>query len=125
MKDIVKIFNDKPVRIFEINKEPYFSVLDVCRVLDIKNSRDATYKLDKDDVAITDVIDSMGRNQKLTIINEGALYELIFKSRKESSRQFKKWVTHEVLPAIRKTGKYAIPDKLSKLSTKNRNAGNI
>ena len=82
----------------------------------------ATSRLDPDDVAITDVIDSMGRNQKLTIINEGALYQLIFRSRTIEAKAFRRWVTHEVLPSIRKTGKYSIPQNLKQISTKNRNA---
>ena len=120
-KELIKTFNDHDVRIFDIKGEPYFSVLDACNVLNISNSRMATSRLDPDDVTITDVIDSMGRDQKLTIINEGALYQLIFRSRTKDAKQFRKWVTHEVLPSIRKTGKYAIPDNLKKLSTRTRN----
>ena len=119
-KEITKIFNDSNVRIFSLNGEPYFSVLDVCNVLNISNSRDASSRLDSDDVSITDVIDSMGRPQKLTIINEGALYQLIFRSRTKNAKEFRKWVTHEVLPSIRKTGKYAIPNNLKQISTENR-----
>ena len=118
---IVKQFQNKNVRIFDKKGNPYFSIYDVCKVLDISNSRDATSRLDKDDVGITDTIDSMGRKQKLTIINEGALYQIIFRSRKEEAKAFKKWVTHEVIPSIRKTGKYSIPDSLKKKSTKTRN----
>ena len=55
-------------------------------------------------------------------INEGALYQLIFRSRKKTAKEFKKWVTHEVLPSIRKTGKYSIPEKLKIKSTKARNS---
>ncbi|MCP4985413.1 MAG: Bro-N domain-containing protein [Colwellia sp.] len=119
-KEITKIFNESNVRIFTVNDNPYFSVLDVCNVLNISNSRMATSRLDSDDVTITDVIDSMGRNQKLTIINEGALYQLIFRSRTKNAKEFRKWVTHEVIPSIRKTGKYSIPQSLKKLSTQNR-----
>ena len=119
-KEIIKIFNESNVRIFTINNSPYFSVLDVCNVLNISNSRDASSRLDPDDVAITDIIDSMGRPQKLTIINEGALYQLIFRSRTKNAKEFRKWVTHEVIPSIRKTGRYSIPSNLKKLSTENR-----
>jgi len=119
-KEITKIFRDEEVRVFDMKGELYFSVLDVCNVLNIANSRDASSRLDSDDVAITDVIDSMGRKQKLTIINEGALYQLVFRSRTKNAKEFRKWVTHEVLPSIRKTGKYNIPDTLKQLSTENR-----
>ena len=81
----------------------------------------ATSRLDSDDVTITDVIDSMGRNQKLTIINEGALYQLMFRARTETAKQFRKWITHEVIPSIRKTGQYSIPKTLKEVSTENRN----
>ncbi len=117
---MIKVFNENSVRVFNIKNNPYFSVLDVCKVLNISNSRMATSRLESDDVTITDVIDSMGRDQKLTIINEGALYQLIFRSRTKNAKEFRRWVTHEVIPSIRKTGQYCIPDNLKKLSTQNR-----
>ena len=120
MKEIIKSFEDKAVRVFDISGDVYFSVLDVCTVLGIANSRQATTRLDKDDVTITDAIDRMGRNQKLTIINEGALYQLVFRSKKTNAVSFRRWVTHEVLPQIRKTGEYKVPENLKKLSTENR-----
>ncbi|MCP4355760.1 MAG: hypothetical protein GY793_09065 [Proteobacteria bacterium] len=120
MKEIIKCFGKENIRVFNVKGEVYFSVLDVCVVLGLSNSRQATSRLDKDDVTITDVIDRLGRNQNLTIINEGALYQLVFRSKKEQAMKFRKWVTHEVLPSIRKTGKYSIPDNLKKLSTDNR-----
>ena len=120
MKEIIKSFGDKDVRVFQISGEIFFSVYDACSVLGISNSRDATSRLDRDDVGTTDTIDSMGRTQKLTIINEGALYQLIFRSRKQEAKKFKRWVTHDVLPQIRKTGEYNIPQNLKKLSTENR-----
>jgi len=116
MKEITESFKDKNVRIFDIKGDPYFSVFDVCKVLEMSNSRMATSRLDPDDVTITDVIDSMGRPQKLTIINEGALYQLIFRSRKEEAKEFKKWVTHHVLPSIRKTGSYSISPSIKQKS---------
>ena len=118
---ITKRFGSQKVRIFNIKGNPYFSVYDACKVLDISNSRDATSRLDKDDVGITDVIDSLGRKQRLVIISEGALYELIFRSRKKEAKAFKRWIMHEVIPSIRKTGSYSIPGALKKKSTKTRN----
>lgn len=102
MKQIIKVFEKENVRCFEKSGEPYFSVLDVCTVLGLSNSREQTSRLEKDDVRTVDVIDRLNRNQILTIINESALYELIFKSRKPDAIKFRKWVTHEVIPAIRK-----------------------
>lgn len=94
------------VRTVVIDGEPWFVARDVCAVLAIANSRMAVSRLDGDGVSTTDVIDSMGRTQRAAIVNEGGLYELIFLSRKPEARAFRRWVTHEVLPAIRKTGRY-------------------
>ena len=87
--------------------DPWFVGPDACRALGIGNSRQAVARLDSDDVSTADVIDSMGRSQATSIVSEAGLYELIFMSRKAEARAFKKWVTSEVLPAIRKTGRYA------------------
>ncbi|HFK1499683.1 prophage antirepressor [Bacillus sp. UMTAT18] len=92
--------------------EPWFVAKDVCNVLSIKNSRDALSKLDsdeKDDVGLTDTI---GRKQNTSVINESGLYSLIMSSRKPQAKAFKKWVTAEVLPTIRKTGGYVNNDEL-------------
>ncbi|ATI12612.1 MULTISPECIES: phage antirepressor Ant [Acetobacter] len=80
---------------------------DVCSVLDIRNSRDAANRLDDDErgVAITD---TLGGSQEMTVINESGLYSLVLTSRKAAAKRFKKWVTAEVLPALRRTGTYSI-----------------
>ena len=89
---------------------PLFCALDLCVALGYANSRDAIAKhIDEDDVAIRDVIDRLGRVQSTKFVNESGLYSLIFGSRLETARMFKRWVTSEVLPAIRRTGAYAIP----------------
>ena len=94
------------VRTSIINDEPYFVLTDVCRILEIGNSRQAKTRLKKDGVISNDVIDSMGRNQKADFINESNLYKLIFQSRKPEAEKFADWVTSEVLPTIRKHGAY-------------------
>lgn len=105
-------FEDTPVRVFEREGGTiWFVAADVCRALDIKNSRDAVARLDddeRDDVGLTDAI---GRDQRTTIISEGGLYTLVLRSRQATTpgtlpHRFRKWVTAEVLPAIRKTGRY-------------------
>lgn len=80
---------------------------DVCSVLDIRNSRDAANRLDDDErgVAITD---TLGGPQEITVINESGLYSLILTSRKAAAKRFKKWVTSEVLPSLRRTGTYSV-----------------
>jgi hypothetical protein len=79
----------------------------VCRKLEIANPRDAASKLDDDEKDGVGITDARGREQKSTIITESGLYRLILTSRKEAAKKFKKWVTAEVLPAIRKIGAYA------------------
>lgn len=108
MKDL-KIFENNEfgeVRTTVIDDEPYFSLNDVCRILEIKNPSDAKNRLRKDGVGTTEVIDSMGRTQQANFINESNLYKLIFQSRKPEAERFADWVTSEVLPAIRKHGAY-------------------
>lgn len=108
MKDL-KIFNNEEfgeVRTSVIDDEPYFSLNDVCRILEIKNPSDAKNRLRKDGVGTTEVIDSMGRTQQANFINESNLYKLIFQSRKPEAERFADWVTSEVLPSIRKHGAY-------------------
>ena len=87
--------------------EPWFCLADACRILEIKNSRDAKNRLMQDGVGTTDIIDNLGRNQTADFINEPNLYKLIFQSRKAEAERFANWVTSEVLPSIRKHGLYA------------------
>lgn len=89
---------------------PWFIANDVCAALGIVNPRKAVSRLDddeRDDVTTSDVI---GREQVTNIINESGLYSLILTSRKGSAKKFKKWLTSEVLPSIRKTGGYQLPE---------------
>lgn len=102
------------------NGEPWFLAGDVCRVLGIKNSRDAVNEIGKKlktagakDVGITDtLIQTSGGKQKATIINEQIFYELVFNSRKQKAVLFRAWVTGEVLPSIRKHGFYRAEGKM-------------
>jgi len=102
-------FEGREVRTIEREGVIWFVLVDICKVLAVNNSRQAATRLDddeKDDVIINDAI---GRDQSVTIINESGLYSLILTSRKESAKRFKKWVTAEVLPTLRRTGRYEIP----------------
>jgi anti-repressor protein len=81
-------------------------VKDVCDVLGLDNVTWALKKLDKDEFSTAKVIDAMGREQKTYVVNESGLYALIFNSRKPEAKAFRKWVTSEVIPTIRKTGSY-------------------
>lgn len=87
--------------------EPLFCAVDVCKALGYANNRKAIQDhTEEDDVTKRDTIDSMGRTQITTFVTESGLYSLIFGSKLETAKQFKKWVTSEVLPTIRKTGGY-------------------
>lgn len=97
------------VRTVMINNEPYLVAKDVAMALGYSNPRDAIRKhVDQDDKGVADC-DTLGGKQKFTVINESGVYALIFGSKLESAKRFKRWVTSEVLPAIRKTGGYQKP----------------
>lgn len=98
--------DQRQFRVIDRNGEPWFVLTDVCRELEIGNPSDAARRLDDDERDALDIADPIGRRQRTNIINESGLYSLILTSRKEAARRFKKWVTAEVLPAIRKTGGY-------------------
>lgn len=101
------------VRTLTIDGEPWFVAADVCRALDISNPRDAVKRLEDDERMTVDLTDGhskqRGGAQKLNAINEPGLYSLVLASRKPEAKAFKRWITHEVIPAIRKTGAYAVP----------------
>lgn len=120
MNDL-QIFNyqSSEVRTVMQNGEPWFCLVDVCRVLGISHTKDTANRLDKDEVGQTEVIDRLGRKQRITIINESGLYNVILRSDKPEAKPFRKWVTSEVLPSIRKTGTYgatALPDAKAALA---------
>lgn len=92
----------------EIDGEAWFVASEVCKVLDIKNPRQAVSSLDDDEKNTVRLSDGTSGNPNKTIISESGLYALIFKSKKESAKKFRKWVTKEVIPAIRKTGTFGI-----------------
>ncbi len=91
----------------EIDGEVWFVAVEVCKLLDIKNPSDAVSRLDEDE-KLTSVIPMAGQNRLMNLVSESGLYALVFKSIKPSAKKFRKWVTKEVIPAIRKTGAYGI-----------------
>lgn len=99
------------IRTTMIDCEPWFIAIDVTTALGYSNSRDAIKKhVDDDDKNTVAKRDGIPGNPNLTIINESGLYSLIFSSKLPDAKKFKRWVTSEVLPSIRKTGRYAVPD---------------
>ena len=103
-------FEDHTVRVqTDASGQPWFSANDVCEALEMGNPRDAIERhCDIDDVGKRDTIDNLGRTQQANHINESGLYSLILGCTKESAKRFKRWVTSEVLPSIRKTGSYSV-----------------
>lgn len=108
-------FNNQPVRTVQLNNQPYWVLKDVCAVLGISNSRMTAERLEDDEVSQTDIIDALGRSQNTTIITESGLYAVILRSDKPNAKEFRKWVTSEVLPAIRKHGAYATPETIEQM----------
>lgn len=96
---------------------PWFVAKDVCDVLNLENSRKATADLDEDEKNTVTISDGIPGNPNKTIVNEAGLYSLIFKSRKPEAHKFKRWVTHDVLPAIRRHGGYLTPQKIEEALT--------
>lgn len=108
MNQELTIFRNEEFQIRTIIKdgEPWFIGKDVAKILGYSNTRDALAKrVDDEDKGVANC-DTLGGKQNLTIINESGLYSLILSSKLESAKRFKKWVTSEVLPTIRKTGGY-------------------
>lgn len=108
-------YNSSEVRTIQTDGEPWFVLRDVCNVLGISHVKDTADRLDQDEVGQTEVIDSLGRKQTATIINESGLYNVILRSDKPEAKPFRKWVTSEVLPTIRRHGMYATPDTVEKM----------
>jgi len=102
----VFLFADCPVRVAGTPDNPLFLAKDLCDVLG-SAVRDVRKIVDADEVDSIHTVDSVGRKCEMTAVTESGLYHLIFKSRKAAAKKFRRWVTEEVLPQIRKTGRYA------------------
>lgn len=107
MNDL-QIFNNEEfgeVRTAVINDEPMFCLIDICKALEIKNATDVAKRLDEDERTRL----NLGRQGETNFITESGLYAVILRSDKPNAKKFRKWVTSEVLPSIRKTGSYGMP----------------
>lgn len=109
-------YESSEVRTVQVNGEPWFVLADVCKVLELSTPARVAERLEKDEVSQTHTIDRMGREQKTTIINESGLYTVILRSDKPQAKPFRKWVTSEVLPSIRKHGSYSVQSQFADLS---------
>jgi anti-repressor protein len=105
------MYESHQVRTVFMDDQPWFVAKDVCDVLDISKYRDAVSRLDQDERESV-IVDTLGGKQEMTAINESGLYSLIMTSRKPEAKQFKRWITHEVIPSIRKHGAYMTPETL-------------
>lgn len=99
--------NNAPIRVQMIDNYPWFCGKDVCEILSISNHNDALSRLD-DDERRGSVVPTPSGSQSMILVNESGLYHLIFQSRKPEAKKFRKWVTNEVLPSIRRTGSYTV-----------------
>lgn len=106
----VYAFHDHSVRIIIRDGEPWFVASDVAAALCYRNASDAARNL-KDHQKGTQIVRTLGGDQKVTVITESGLYKLVLRSRKPEAEEFSDWVTGEVLPTIRKTGRYEAPGK--------------
>lgn len=107
MNDL-QIFNNEEfgeIRTVVVNDEPMFCLIDICKALEIKNATDVAKRLDEDERTRL----NLGRQGETNFITESGLYAVILRSDKPNAKKFRKWVTAEVLPSIRKTGSYGMP----------------
>lgn len=106
----LQLFNFKGdnVRMLVIDGEPWWVLKDVCNVLEISNGRNVIARLDEDEKSVHQMDTNKGLREAV-IINEPGLYNVILRSEKPKAKEFKRWITHEVLPSIRKTGTYTTP----------------
>lgn len=112
----IKVFEREEfgeLRAVERDGQPWFVAKDVCAALGLDQVSRAVSRLEKDEVTSSKVTDTLGRKQDTCLVNEPGLYSLVLSSRKPEARAFKRWVVHEVLPAIRRTGGYvaSAPDE--------------
>ena len=110
-------YESSEIRTVQKEGEPWWVLADVCKVLELSTPSRVAERLEKDEVSQTHTIDRMGRTQNTTIINESGLYAVILRSDKPQAKPFRKWVTNEVLPSIRKHGAYMTEQTLERALT--------
>lgn len=103
-------FEDQPVRVVMIAGDPWFVAADLAKALGYRNGPDMARNLDDDEKG-THIMRTLRGEQEMTIISESGMYAAIFKSRRDEAQRFRKWVTADVLPELRKTGRYVLHDQ--------------
>ncbi|MDQ0176042.1 phage antirepressor [Bacillus chungangensis] len=114
MNQIQKIFNNKKLTVIQKNNDVLFLLKDVCEILGLGQVAGVKRRLDKD-VISNHPLETAGGVQQVTFVNEDGLYDVILDSRKPEAKKFRKWVTSEVLPSIRKHGAYATPETIKNI----------
>jgi anti-repressor protein len=109
------LYDGRQVRIVQKDGEPWWVLKDVCDVLGLTSPAKVATRLEKDEVNLIHTIDSLGRTQDTLIVNESGLYKVIFRSDKPNAKPFTHWVTHDVLPQIRKHGAYVTSSKIDEI----------
>lgn len=107
MDSNIQLFNyrENPVRTIEKDGQIWFVAKDICDILELGNITETLRSLDDDELSSV-ILKSGGQNREMRLVSESGMYALVFKSRKEEAKKFRKWVTSEVLPQIRETGRY-------------------
>lgn len=103
-------YGDQPVRVVTIDGEPWFVLSDLCKVLDLEQVSRVKARLDDALTRINPIADAWGRTQNATIVSEAGMYEVVIRSDKPEAAAFRRWITSEVLPSIRKHGGYLTPE---------------
>jgi prophage antirepressor-like protein len=101
-------YGDTLIRSVLRDGEPWFVATDVCKALDLENSRQSVSRLDDDEKGVT-TVDTLGGRQEVAIVSEPGVYRLVFTSRKAEAERFKRWLAHDVLPQLRRRGAYVAP----------------
>lgn len=112
MNQLTKVFDEQKLTIIESEGEPKFLLNDLVKILGLSNSRMVKERLNDDVSSTYPIQDSLGRTQQATFVNEDGLYDVILDSRKKEAKRFRKWITSEVIPSIRKHGAYMTPEKI-------------
>ena len=105
-------FNGLALRVIGSEEATLVPIVDVCRILEIEDTGQAGERLDEDEIVRAPVMDALGREQMTNCVTEAGLYTLILRSDKPQAKVFRRWLTHEVLPEIRRTGSYGIEGRL-------------
>lgn len=101
-------YGNQEMRTTVIDNQMWWAVIDVCNIIEIKNSRKIYQRLDEDEKDVVTLTDSVGRKQEIQMVNEFGLYHILLTARTEKAKPFRRWVTHDVLPRIRKYGFYKL-----------------